>query len=127
MPLDITGIPSGFPINALLVKRMLWNTIPDDDVPQVMKGLELTLDSQDVADMEQSDAVQRLMKASPLLTWTNTFAAIAANVNYEYFRQKAMDLDDERAAITFAQQVAVGVLAEMLDTGMVTYGPAVSR
>jgi hypothetical protein len=124
MPLDLTGVPAGTPLNGLLLKRILWDTIPDDEVSRVMKGLNLPLDSPDVADMEQADAAARLQRMSPLIGWSTTLAALAASINAEYFQQQAMDLNDERDRITFAQKVTVGVLAELLDTGLVAYGPA---
>lgn len=116
----------------MLAKRLLWDIIPDEDIPQFVPLMGLVPDSPDVAELEQEASHARLAAVAPLLYLLEHFAPLASGITSSAILVNSGErLSEELARSLFLQHrqiilaSSVAIIANLLDMGVLTYSDGV--
>lgn len=113
----------------LLVRKMVWDILPCDEVEELFPALGLTPSGEDVADMEHEESHERLSMVEPLSGVVEVYSAVAADVMTKAFVNSVdEDVPPAHEAIFREQNQmllsagVIAVIAQLLDTGKLQYG-----
>lgn len=113
----------------VLVRKMVWDILPCDEVEELMPALGLIAAGEDVADMEHEESHDRLDLCHPLINEIEIYSTVAADIMTKAFIEAvADDVSSAHEAIFQEQNLmllrggVIAVLAQLLDTGKLKYG-----
>ena len=113
----------------LLVRKMVWDILPCEEVDMLFPVLGLTSSSDDVAEMEHEESHDRLDLVRPVINDVEIYAAVAANIYSNALIESVSEkvspahraiLDEQNLMLVRGGVIAV--LAQLLDTGKLKYG-----
>lgn len=117
----------------VLVRKMVWDILPCDEVEELMPALGLIAAGEDVAEMEHEESHDRLELLKPVINEVEIYTTIAADI---YSNALVESVSEEVPAAHKAMLTeqnfmilrggVIAVLAQLLDTGKLKYGDDVS-
>lgn len=114
----------------MLIKRFLWDIVPDEDIPGLVPLIGLVPDSPDVADMESKGSRERLSGITPLLPLLELFAQLVSGITSSAILVNSGENVNPDVAVALQQQhrqviqaSAVAILANLLDLRVLSYPP----
>lgn len=114
----------------MLVKRFLWDIIPDEEIPGLVPLIGLVPDSPDVADMESRGSRERLAEVVPLLPLLHLFAQLVSGITSSAILVNSGENVNPDVAVALTQQhrqiieaSAVAIIANLLDLRVLSYPP----
>lgn len=113
--MDLTDIPNGTDVTPLLLKRVIWDLVPNKDINDSLRRFNFVLDSHDVADMERKDQEARHAALDPINGWIYILTQLAANVMHDYLTHSEYGIEGNHFG--FAMGVTNTVITELIDNG----------
>lgn len=118
-------------ITAVLLRRLTWDTMPCDEVADLLPALGLTQGTEEGMNHDHAESHHRTAQVYPIEVYFRRLADILGVIMATAMTQRAgVDLGEE--SVKFAEQNAEVILAgsraivaQLVDTGVLTYGPQV--
>ena len=118
-------------LTPMLLRRLTWDTMPCDEVADLLTALGLTHGTDEGMHLDHADSHHRMAQVFPLEPYFRRFAEILGVVLATAMTQRAgVELGEE--SILFAEQNAEVVLAatravvaQFVETGVLEYGSRV--
>jgi hypothetical protein len=131
MNVDLSDLPE-IDMTAMLLRRFAWDTMPCPEVADLLTALGLTHGTDEGMHLDHAESHHRMAQAFPLEPYLQRFAEILGVVVSTAMTRKAgVELGED--SVKFAEQNAEVVLhsaraiiAQFIETGVLTYGPRVS-
>ena len=127
------GVASEGPIDltATLLRRMAWDTMPCDEVADLLTALGLTHGTEEGMHLDHADSHHRMAAVFPLEMFLRRFSEVLGVVFATAMTQRAgIELGED--SIKFAEQNAEVVLSAsraiigwFVESGVLVYGPRV--
>jgi hypothetical protein len=118
--------------------RLLWDLLEHDEVRGWMSKLGLVPPSEEGLEMDHVACHKRAALVQPLSPLISAFAAMASEIQTAYIIDAAGDMlaEDERedaeemysdVVFRHMQSASLAIIAELLQEGVLAYGPEVKR
>lgn len=114
----------------MLIKRFLWDIVPDDEIPGLIPLIGLVPDSPDVADMESRGSRERLSEVAPIVPLLDLFAQLVSGITSSAILVNSGENVNPDVAVALTQQhrqviraSAVAIIATLLDLRVLSYPP----
>lgn len=114
----------------MLVKRFLWDIVPDEDIPSLVPLIGLVPDSPDVADMESRGSRERLAEVVPIVPLVDLFAQLVSGITSSAILVDSGENVEPDVAVALTQQhrqiiraSAVAIIANLIDLRVLSYPP----
>jgi hypothetical protein len=116
----------------VLLRQLVWDLNPDDEVPAMAKALGLIPPSSEVESREQVMSHIRVQRVLPLNVPVNFLAENIAKVTTEATLTGQQPTAQQRSTTLekhtlMVRNSIVAALAALIDMGAITYGPGVSQ
>lgn len=116
----------------MLLRRFAWDTMPCDQVRELLTLLGLTHGTDEGMSLDHADSHHRVARVFPLEPYLQRFAEVLGVVTATALLKQAGITDPSVDTVKFAEQNAEVVLhsaraiiAQFVESGVLTYGPRV--